>query len=295
MMDYKLIAAMAAVVQEGGFDKAAKALALTQSAVSQRIRLLEEQTGQILLIRSTPPAVTDAGARLMRHWLQVRRLEADFLEPLTSQGKRPFETLAIGVNADSIATWFMDAVIPFLKTEQVVLDVRVDDQDQTHALLKKGDVLGCISSLDRPVQGCSIARLGAMTYRMLASREFTERWFPDGIEKDAVRRAPLLVFNRKDRLQERVLEAFLGSPPGPVPTHYLPSSEKFVDAVCAGIAYGMLPDLQSRSLVESGTLVELLPLFPVQVVLYWHCWNLKSPFIERFSRHLADGARKVLF
>ena len=43
MIDYKLLEAIAIVVQEGGFEKAATVMNLTQSAVSQRVRLLEER------------------------------------------------------------------------------------------------------------------------------------------------------------------------------------------------------------------------------------------------------------
>ena len=45
MLDYKLIEALAMVTAEGGFEKAAQSLLITQSAVSQRIKALEELTG----------------------------------------------------------------------------------------------------------------------------------------------------------------------------------------------------------------------------------------------------------
>ena len=60
-MDYKLLKALAAVLDAGGFEKAAQHLNLTQSAVSQRIRLLEDQIGAILLTRTSPPVATEAG------------------------------------------------------------------------------------------------------------------------------------------------------------------------------------------------------------------------------------------
>ena len=55
MFDYKLLTALEAVVKAGSFDKAAALLCITPSAVSQRIRQLEERTGQLLLIRSCVP------------------------------------------------------------------------------------------------------------------------------------------------------------------------------------------------------------------------------------------------
>ena len=79
MFDNRLIEALALVVQEGGFDKAAKALHITQSAVSQRVKLLEEFTGQVLLARTTPPQATLAGRKFLKYYLQVKRLEDDLM------------------------------------------------------------------------------------------------------------------------------------------------------------------------------------------------------------------------
>ena len=71
MFDYKLLAALAAVVEQGGFERAAQVLGLSQSAVSQRIKLLEARVGQPVLQRSTPPAATELGQRLLNHVQQV--------------------------------------------------------------------------------------------------------------------------------------------------------------------------------------------------------------------------------
>ena len=64
MFDYKLLAALAAVVEQGGFERAAQLLGLSQSAVSQRIKLLEARVGQPVLLRAAPPAPTEIGRRL---------------------------------------------------------------------------------------------------------------------------------------------------------------------------------------------------------------------------------------
>jgi LysR family transcriptional regulator, chromosome initiation inhibitor len=294
MLDYKLIEALAAVVREGGFERAARRLHLTQSAVSQRIKLLEEQSGQILLIRSTPPGATPPGRQMIKHYLQVKRLEDDLFDGMADTGREGFVSLAVGINEDSLATWFLEAVRPFLERERVVLDLRADDQDQTHRLLKNGEVIGCISALDRPVQGCRTVYLGRMDYRLVAAPVFAARWFPEGLTRQAVQKAPLLVFNRKDKLQHRLLESALKTVPADIPVHYLPSSEKFADFIRSGIAYGVLPTEQGAGLLASGRLVDLAPACMVSVELYWHCWNLKSRLLERLTRALVDGARTAL-
>lgn len=294
MLDYKLVHALAMVVQEGGFDRAAGALHLTQSAVSQRVRLLEDQTGQILLARTTPPRPTVAGKRLIKHYRQVEQLEAELGETGDFTGAQGYRTLSIGVNADSLATWLPAAVTPFLKTERVVLAVRVDDQDETHRLLRDGDVAGCISTRATPVQGCQVTPLGRMPYRLYAAPDFARTHFPDGVTPEAVARAPALIFNRKDRLLHRFLETVLAITGDGFPRHYLPSSEKFVDFIAAGLAYGVLPDLQAHPLAADGRLVDLRPGTAMDVALYWHCWGVAAEPLKRLTDALAKGAARLL-
>jgi LysR family transcriptional regulator (chromosome initiation inhibitor) len=294
MLDYKLLHALVMVVQECGFDRAARSLHLTQSAVSQRIRQLEEQTGQILLARTTPPRPTMAGKRLIKHCHQVMLMEAelDDLEGLSGSGE--VRSISIGINADSLATWFLTAVTPLLEIERIVLDIHVDDQDETHRLLRDGDVAGCISTRATSVQGCQAIPLGVMTYRLCASPSFASRHFPCGVTREAVSTAPVLLFNRKDRLSHRFMKTFLGMINDSFPRHYLPSSEKFVDFIAAGFAYGMLPDLQTSTLRKKGHLVDLCPDIAVPVSLYWHCWGVAATPLKKLTAALSRGASQLL-
>ena len=289
MFDYKLIEAIAMVIEEGGFDKAAKKLNITQSAVSQRIRQLEEQTGRVLLTRSTPPVPTTAGSRFLKHFLQVKRLEGDLDKRLKSVSEQKAESLSIGINADSLETWFIDAVNPFLRKNKVLLDVKVDDQDETHKLLKNGEVAGCISARKTPVQGCTATHIGTMVYRLLATPFFINRYFRNGFTIETVKSTPLVIFNRKDNLQSVLLKKIFSKKIEDIPTNYIPSTEKFVAFILNGHAYGAVPDEQSRALINKGTLVELAPGSSISIDLYWHCWNIKSELLEKFTEALSKG------
>jgi LysR family transcriptional regulator (chromosome initiation inhibitor) len=294
MLDYKLIEALAMVIQENGFDKAAQTLHITQSAVSQRIKLLEEQVGQILLARTTPPQATAPGKKLLKHYLQVQRLEQDLADTIAPDAGRGFTTISIGINADSLATWFLEAIHPFLKKNRLVLDIRTDDQDRTHRMLKDGEVVGCISTQARPLQGCRSDLLGRMHYGLVAAPTFIRRWLPAGVTPAAVKQAPAVIFNRKDTLHHKLFQRVFGLVPTDLPTHYIPSSERFADAIAMGLGYGMLPRQQSDPFVHAGGLVELLPEHKVPVDLYWQCWNLKSALLEQFTGQLIREAKRLL-
>ncbi|MCP4022794.1 MAG: LysR family transcriptional regulator ArgP [Desulfobacteraceae bacterium] len=290
MLDYKLIEALAAVINEGGFDRAAKKLHITQSAVSQRVKLIEEQAGQVLVNRMVPPKATQEGLQFLKHYNQVKSLEADLQFGRESKEEKPFQPLTVGINADSLATWFLPAVGTFLKTYHVVLDLKVDDQDETHKLLRNGEVAGCISSEKSPVQGCTVEYIGAMNYRLLATPDFISRYFTHGLNESGVRSAPAVIFNRKDDIHHLLIKRLFQKDIKEIPIQYVPSSEKFVQFIVDGLGYGMVPDLQGLEFLNSGDLVELAVKEHIKVDLYWHRWNLKSRLLDAFSAAIVKQA-----
>lgn len=294
MLDYKLIEALAMVAREGGFDKAAKALHVTQSAVSQRLKLLEELTGQVLIARTTPPRATSAGQKLLKHYLRVKRLEDDLMREMEASGHKVFSSIAVGINADSLAFWLLEAIHPFLLEERVLLDIQVNDQEQTHRLLKDGEVIGCISTQEHPMQGCRMEYLGRMKYRMMAAPEFASQWFPNGLNIEDVHRAPAVIYDRQDELHYKLLLQAIEEVPASLPTNYVPSVEKFAEFIILGLGYGMIPDEQSAPLVSTGQMVDLSPECHVPAELYWHCWNIKSDLLEKLTLHLVRKAKTML-
>ena len=293
MYDYKLIEAYAAVIQEEGFEKASRKLNLTQSAISQRVKLLEEQFGQILLLRITPPQPTVFGKKILFLYNQVAHLEDDLHRSCQETDEHSYSSLPIGINADTLATWFFQAAKPFLQENKVVLDLLVDDQDETHRFLRDGKVLGCVSTRKSSIQGCRVFYLGDVEYSLFCSIAFKQKWFSEGLTREAVRRAPMITFNRKDRLNIKILTKILGNPPADFSTYYVPSSELFMDFIHNGIAYGAMPDQQSSSAVRQGLIYELTPDAREVVSLYWHCWNIESKLLQEFSLQLQQGFGKI--
>lgn len=293
MLDYKQIEALAAVMEEGGFERAARALHITQSAVSQRIRALEESVGQAVLVRTVPVRPTEVGERLLAHYRKVHLLETDMLSDFSMDQQEGMTTLSIGVNEDSLATWLFPALSPYLELNRVLLDLYTDDQEETHDLLREGWVSGCISTRPEPIQGCSCTYLGRMDYHCLCTPAFHGKWFTTGVSGDALRKAPAVTFNRKDMLHCRIVGEW-GVEEGEFPTHYVPSSEVFVECVKAGIAYGMIPHPQCEAALANGTLVDIAPEKVISVRLYWHQWKLGTARLNTLTGALLEGARQYL-
>ncbi len=294
MLDYKLLEALAMVIEEGGFEKAAVKLHLTQSAVSQRIKLIEEHVGQILLTRTTPPTATTAGLQFLAHYRKVKQLEED-LPPTEGLGSDHFfKSLAIGVNADSLGTWFPDVVEKIIKAQNLTLDIHVDDQEETQNFLRNGQVCGCIATYAKALQGCRIEKLGGVEYGMYCTPVFAAKWFPRGMDLAAMAVAPTIRFNRKDTLNEKFFKLLFGSLPDSPPTFYVPSTEVFVAFVLRSLCYGVIPHHQSKSLLHSGALIDLAPDCKVTIDLYYHYWNLKSAAMVHFTREFIAASKKAL-
>lgn len=292
-LDPRQAEAVLAVIQHGSFEQAAKLLSLTPSAVSQRVRALETSLGSPLVVRGRPCRPTPAGRRLLQYLRRVQSLEEDLRADFAAEHARPL-SIAVAVNADTLGSWLMPALAPFLIREQILLDVTVDDQDHTYSLLETGLALGCVSTSAQAMRGCVAEPLGSMRYRCMASPEFRERWFAKGMTRTALRQAPVVVFNRKDRLQADFLQGHYGLTEGSYPCHYIPAPESFMQAIMLGLGWGMLPEVQMGRLWKSGALVDLAPNRPADVALFWHAWKVQTPRMERLSRVLVQEARAVL-
>lgn len=289
MFDYKLLAALAAVIEQGGFERAAQQLGLSQSAVSQRIKLLEARLGEPALRRVSPPEPTETGRRLLNHVQQVRLLERDVQTRLPALGSagNP-ERLRIALNADSLATWWAPLVGSFITRQPLLLELLVEDQDVGLRRMQAGEVAACVCAGARPVAGARVLALGSMRYCAVASPAFIARHFSAGVSPSRLAEAPSIVFGADDRLQHRFL-AGLGVHGG-FCHHLCPSSEGFVQLACAGLGWGMVPQLQVERQLASGELCELLPGQQLDVALYWHHWRNGGHLLEQLTRHLAQQA-----
>lgn len=148
--DGKQMAALAAAADSGSFEQAAAQLRITPSAVSQRIRALEEAAGALLLSRSRPCRPTEHGRRLLRYWRQVMSLQQELDNELQQQSSQ----LALAANHDSLDTWLLPLLAEAAAEEQLLLDIQAEDQEHTRALMAEGRVMAAVSSEAVPIHGC---------------------------------------------------------------------------------------------------------------------------------------------
>jgi DNA-binding transcriptional LysR family regulator len=84
-----------AVIEAGGFSRAAERLDLSQSAVSQTIANLEHRLGTSLLRRGNPPQPTEAGIRLLRFAQTTVNEEREALADISQIKSGALSTLSL--------------------------------------------------------------------------------------------------------------------------------------------------------------------------------------------------------
>ncbi|TXH40020.1 MAG: LysR family transcriptional regulator ArgP [Burkholderiaceae bacterium] len=298
-LDPAALDCLAALVDAGSFERAAQSLSITQSAVSQRLRALETQVGQLLVVRSRPLRLTEPGKVLLRFARQWQAMQADVARELGAAW-RDDERVAVAVNADSLATWVLPALDGLVQRghrEGFGLELIADDQDFTHDWLREGRVLACVSSVAQALRGCRVTPLGVMRYVAVASPGFLRDHLATGLHAGSWPEAPFLVFNRKDDMQAQWVSKAFGIRTPRLRARYVPSSEACVRAIQMGWGIGVLPELQVRELIEAGDLVPLLPEVTVDVPLHWHQWKLSQDEHDpaREARHgLLDEVERAM-
>ncbi len=293
MLDPAQLAALTAIHRRGSFDLAAAALGVTPSAISQRLKSLEETIGHALIRRGQPCEATEIGLRLIRHYEQIALLEGALTRqilPSPAQQTPEWPTLRLAVNADSLATWLLPALAA---TEGLLFDLVINDQDHSQQLLRRGEVAAAVTGHPGPLQGCDTIALGALRYRATASPAYMARHLAQGPGRAALMQAPALTFSDKDRLQRDWLLRETGSRFS-YPIHRIASSTGFVEAALLGLGWGMNPEPLVAAHLAEGRLVELIPDTPLDVPLFWQYPRLMAETLAPVTRCIQTAARSCL-
>lgn len=280
------------IIDEGSFEGAARRLHITPSAVSQRVKSMEERVGSVLLRRTRPIAPTSAGSTILRMARQLTRLTDDAAKELGLHGGGS-TVLPIVVNADSLATWVVPTLARAARETGAFFEVVRADETISTEHLRSGEVVAAITAVGEPVPGCTSTLLGIDRYRAVASPEFHKKHFPTGLNAQSIGAAPIIEFDRHDVFQQRFLRRVSRAKISP-PRHMVPSSHEFALAIELGMGWGMVPELQCRDALDSGRLVELQPGSAIELPLYWQRWNLPSPLIDQLSDIMFEEASRAL-
>lgn len=117
-----------AVLRQGGFSRAARALGMTQSSVSQTIAALEADVGEPLFQRGRQVVLlTEAGRTLQEHAEAVLHAVDEARSAL--EGQRGVVAGALGLGtSDTLATWVLPPVFARFRREFPEVELRLDNR-----------------------------------------------------------------------------------------------------------------------------------------------------------------------
>lgn len=293
MMDYKALVSLHAVLRFQSFDKAAKHLNLTQSAVSQNIKRLEQDCGRPLLIRARPVTATPLGEQILAHFNKVTMLEEDLQEGI--QGKASNYPLSIAVNNDALATWFTQVLSQFSSANKTKLHIKSADEGHTRTLLQTGEVIACLSQTGTPVAGGDSVFLGYMNYELVATQGFIDTYFKGDIRPETVLQSPSLIYDERDELWARYQDECLNIKAETRNSHWYPSSHGFVELAMSGTVCALVPSIQVKNQLKQKLLISLFPKNRLSLPLYWHWYKLNSPVLDRLKKVILTVTEDALY
>lgn len=292
--DYKLLKALDVVMSSQNFERAAEILCISQSAVSQRIKQLEEFVGHPVIIRGKPLSLTTVGKQIINHYKQVELLERELIPKVIPGQQLSAIKLSLAVNADSLAIWFLDALAPMIKFSNIELNLVISGETRTIEHLKSGEAFGAVSTNPRPIAGFKTEKLGQLKYVLVASPEFKKHYFANGVTSNALKNAPGANFDRFDLMHQQFIEKHFNLKPDSYPCHTVRSSEAFVNMAKNSLAYTLIPENQIKSELANGELINISPRKYQMDTLYWHSWVLEKGLFKKASQMIIAHARKTL-
>ncbi|PML22961.1 LysR family transcriptional regulator ArgP, partial [Vibrio sp. 10N.261.52.A1] len=240
------------------------------------------------------PRPTPAGKKLLGLYRRVRLLEHELVPELMNEdGNQPL-SISIATNADSLATWLLPALSDVMKLRQVELNLAIHGESRTIEKIKSGEVAGAISLESQAIPGCSADYLGRMDYVCVASPDFHQRYFSEGVNYTTLRKAPAVSYDQYDDLHKKFLHDHFNVPRDSVINHTVGSSEAFVRLALSGVAYCLIPRLQIIEELESGSLIDITPGFLLSYRIYWHHWQLESGVLKEISQAILSFAHEHL-
>ncbi len=293
MLDYQGLAALSAIIETQSFQKAAEKLFITQSAVSQRLKNLENFHGEPLLIRTEPYRATALGLSLLRHFKRIRLMEEALNEELQVQPEQ--QRISIAISRDSLETWFVHVIEGLKHLSPFSLEITADDQDVTFQYFQNGLVSACASTRAKGLSGCKTLFLGYLDYVLVASPAFKKRYFNDPQKKRSnLKKAPAIIFNHHDKLHSQYLKNFFDMDDSELSYHLVPSVAGFKQFTVNGYAYALIPEIDIKAELREGKLIKLYPEKVWEMPVYWHYWAIETKQYQLFNELVIQVGKKIL-
>lgn len=253
-MDINQLEVLVAVAHERSFSRAAEVLGRTQPAISQAIRRLEEDTGEILFDRSSKDGtLTFAGKLLLDHAEQMLNLREHAVTALAEM--RSLQHGKVTISANEHTVFYLLPVIEEFRRRYPLIKIEVQRGVASRIpkqITAREVELGVISfePHDETIRAVRVlddelVLVVAPTHRLAQETS---------ISITALSEETFVAHNAPSPYRQKVIEAFAKYKTDLNITIELPSLEAIKILVEKGAGVALIPRLTARAEIESGRL-----------------------------------------
>ncbi|MCI9558651.1 LysR family transcriptional regulator [Clostridiaceae bacterium] len=295
-INYELYKVFYYVAKTLSFSEASKQLFISQSAVSQSVKVLEKKLNQPLFVRSTKRVqLTPEGEILLKHIEPainlIRRGENQLLESNTLRGGQ----LRIGAS-DTICRYYLVSYLKEFHRKYPKIHIKVTNQTSIACagLLDSGKVDCCITNY--PNSGLSsihrIQKVREFHDVFVASEEYAHLKGRK-IHLKELQESPILMLDRKSATSEFLHSLFEQHQLELAPEIELSSNDVLIDLARIGLGIGFVPDYSIPEAVSGLFVLDLAQVIPARYLAVAYNENLPvSQAARRFMDMLLGDKRK---
>ncbi|OUM85325.1 MAG: hypothetical protein BAA01_14895 [Bacillus thermozeamaize] len=289
-MNLKRIRAFTLVVEKGSFSEAADSMGLTQPAVSQQIKTLEEELGSPLLDRSAPGVgLTPAGRLAYEKGKQLLAIWEELAETTRAMQGKLAGTLHIGASTIP-GTYLIPRWMSLFVKQHPLVEIKLqigDSREMLHKMINRQVDLcfiGC--SLNQEDTRLVVDAIADDTLVLIASKQWE---VPSVITIEWLKRQPFLLREEGSGTREVMERSLRGQG---VPLHQLRviaelgNTEAVIAAVESGMGLSFVSGLAAQPAAAAGR-IQILNFEPV----FQRCFCIaylqsrrKHPLISAFHQ-----------
>ncbi|MDP3561946.1 MAG: LysR family transcriptional regulator [Legionellaceae bacterium] len=261
--------AFQAIVKQGTVHAAASMIHLTQTAVTQRIKALEQKLGTTLFIRSRRGMeLTPEGEALHRYCQQILELNGQLMADIQGSGVTTDIRMRIAGPTSLMRSRIIPSCEPVMRAfPGLRMSFIVDDATNIHHRLKSGEAELVILSPEHLFDELSSKTLYSEHYVLLCSSKWKSRTLHNIIQEERI-----IDFEDDDRMTFNYLKTYNLFEHAKTERHFVNNTESLAYLITAGIGYGVLTKEFAKPYIERGEIMILndAKTYEHKIALAWY-------------------------
>lgn len=260
--------------QVKNFTKAAKILHITQSALSQRVKNLEEQLETTLIIRDRAGLqLTEQGEELLRYCQTKFQMESQLIKNISgSTTETPAGVIRIGGFSSVMRSVILPCLTPLL-TENENLRIRMVSREiyELKSLLKSGEIDFAITYEEIGGESCESHKIGVEVNTLVQNKSYRgPKVYIDHDENDDITQK---ILKRKSFASNE--------------RQYLDDVYGLIDGVNAGLGLAVIPN---HLIKGDNQIVPVKPLKKINIPVYLNYF--KQPYYTSLHKLIIEALTK---